>query len=93
MYVVKVDGDTTDADYTGVSKRTTATGAEYKIVGVLAEILRRNETKNWIAGRDAAAEVAEAIKTAERYREWQYATACADIIAAIRALAPPETQP
>jgi hypothetical protein len=47
----------------------------------------------WIAGRDAAVAAAEKIKEAERYREWQYATACADIIAAIRALTLPEDKP
>lgn len=41
MYVFTVEGDTTDADYTGVTKRVTATGAEYRIVGPLAEVLKK----------------------------------------------------
>ena len=45
MYVITIDGDKSDADYTGVSKRITLTGAEYKIVGPLAEALRRAETE------------------------------------------------
>jgi hypothetical protein len=30
LYVVNVEGDTGDADYTGVTKRITARGAEYR---------------------------------------------------------------
>jgi hypothetical protein len=43
LYVVNVEGDTGDADYTGVTKRITARGAEYRIVGALAEALKRSE--------------------------------------------------
>ena len=37
MYVVTCDGDTSDADYLGVSKSLTATGSQYRIVGPLAK--------------------------------------------------------
>jgi hypothetical protein len=47
-------------------------------------------TATWGGGRDAAVAAAEKIKEAERYSDWQYATACADTIAAIRALEPPK---
>jgi hypothetical protein len=40
MYVITVDGDKSDPDYTGVTKRITATGAQYQIVGPLAEALK-----------------------------------------------------
>jgi hypothetical protein len=103
MYVIFVDGDTSGSKYTGVSKRTTAKGAEYKIVGVLAEILRRTETKNWIAGRDAAAdeidcgcayrEQATASTKHSRYSVCQQSECLARLAADIRALTPPETQP
>jgi hypothetical protein len=39
MYVLDIDGDTTDADYIGVSKKITATGARYTIVGPIAQHL------------------------------------------------------
>jgi hypothetical protein len=39
-YVVTVDGDTSDPDYTGVTKRITATGAQYQIVGPLAAAIK-----------------------------------------------------
>ncbi len=40
MYVITVDGDKSETDYTGVTKRITATGAQYQIVGPLAEAIK-----------------------------------------------------
>ena len=43
MYVVRIDGDDSDPDYTGVTKIATATGYEWRIVGPLAEALKHRE--------------------------------------------------
>ena len=43
IFVVTVEGDHSDDDYTGVTKRITSTGAEYRIVGPLADALRRHD--------------------------------------------------
>ena len=43
MFVVTVEGNHSDDDYTGVTKRITSTGAEYRIVGPLADALRRHD--------------------------------------------------
>lgn len=43
VYVIRIDGDTTDADYTGVSKTITATGAEWRVAGPLAKALKNFE--------------------------------------------------
>ena len=39
VYVVRVDGDTSDADNLFVSKRITGTGAEYRLTGPLAKAI------------------------------------------------------
>ena len=39
VYVIRVDGDTSDADNLFVSKRITATGAEYSLSGPLAKAI------------------------------------------------------
>ena len=46
VFCVVVEGDSSDDDYTGVTKRVTPTGAEYRIVGPLADALRRHDD-NW----------------------------------------------
>ena len=43
VFCVVVEGDSSDDDYTGVTKRVTPTGAEYRIVGPLADALRRHD--------------------------------------------------
>ena len=43
MYTIHINGDNSDADYTGVSKIATLTGYEWRIVGPLAEALKRHE--------------------------------------------------
>lgn len=63
MYVVRIDGDDSDPDYTGVSKIATATGYEWRIVGPLAEALRRTEDgyRDRIAALEADARAARII--------------------------------
>jgi hypothetical protein len=56
MYVITVDGDKSEPDYTGVTKRITATGAQYQIVGPLAEAIksRADEIERLRRERDEA---------------------------------------
>ena len=43
MYVVFVEGDTSEPDYIGVTKSITPIGAEYRIVGPLANAMKKAE--------------------------------------------------
>jgi hypothetical protein len=56
MFVVTVEGDHSDDDYTGVTKRITSTGAEYRIVGPLADALRRHDDSLYSAFQRAYGE-------------------------------------
>ncbi len=68
MYVVHIDGDDSDPDDTGVAKIAKSTGYEWRIVGPLAEALKRHEDsyRDRIAALEADARAAR-----RRVRELQ----------------------
>lgn len=71
VFCVVVEGDSSDDDYTGVTKRVTPTGAEYRIVGPLAAAIARALDEAKAEGkrkeREQCAKIAELFLLSEVY--------------------------